>query len=313
MVNGMPLKRAVALAKHESEKTTDENDTGAPGEFEYLNPSELILSFKMAPDYVGTPLITLITPEKTSAINYFSDVFINHRSRTSLLRYSDVEPMFIGTLRLGGLQDVRQSGSTISARLDGSGFRRGARVFVNGARIYNPRFVSTGTYSLSFPKPPDTEQTWVITYRLDQQQTSVNYVPAVDGVASVSPSIDSIENPSTGKPEGLPEGGEYVIVRGHNLNYVQQVLFGTESADIDATKRHPNVLFVKVPKGKEGGVRVLLEGYTPNRQDVSNILDFQTPGKAIYKYVPKPKEEKPQQPQKPVKKKKPALHSPNKR
>lgn len=288
-VDGLPLKRAVALAKHESEEVTNDGDTTAPGEFEYLNPHELILNFKLAADFVGTPLITLITPEKTSAINYYDDLEINHRRRvTSLLRHSQSEPMFIGGFRLAGLQLTTSRWSpTIRAELTGSGFRNSARISVNGQRVWNPRLLSTNLYSLSFPRP--TGETWTVTYRLGQQEASIVFNPAVDGLGSIAPSIESIENPTTSKPEGTTAGGEQVIIRGTNLHYVRHVRFGTVAARIDPSNRHPNVLFVTVPKGKEGAVRVLLTGMTPDGDPVSNILDFKTPGKAIYKYVPKPK------------------------
>jgi hypothetical protein len=289
-VDGMPLKRAVAIAKHESDKTTNDQDTTAPGEFEYLNPNELVLNFKVAqPNYVGTPLITLITPEKTAAINYFTDLLINFRFKTSLLRHSKVEPMFIGPFRLGGLRVTSPAGAgVVTAELAGGGFRRRAQILVNGVEVDDPQFESTSLYKLTFPAPADSSK-WTITYRLGHEQESVTYVPDVDGLATVAPSIEGIENPSTGKPEGLPAGGEQVIIRGRNLNHVRSVYFGGAGASIDASSRHPNVLFVTVPKGKEGGVRVLLEGITPGGQRVTNVLDFQTPGKAIFKYVPKPK------------------------
>ena len=47
---------------------------------------------------------------------------------------------------------------------------------------------------------------------------------------------------------------------------------------------HPDVLLVVVPPQQEGGVQVLLE----NKEHVTNILDFKTPGKALYKYVKPP-------------------------
>lgn len=288
-VDGQPLRRAVALAKHESEEATNETDTNAPGEFEYLNSNELVLSFKMAADYVGTPVITLITPEKTSAINYFTDLRINFNRTSSLIEHSKTEPMFIGGFGITGLRGVRVAGGNVTASLVGTGFRNRATITVNGTAITRPRLRSTALYELSFPNPAAPE--WKVTYRLGQQEASVVFTPDVDGLTAVAPSVDSIENPSTGKPEGPPDGGEQVIIRGRNLGNVSSVMFGPQSGTIDTYNRHPNVLLVTVPKGKAGGVRVLLSGQTAAGQSVSNILDFQTPGKAIYKYVAPPKEE----------------------
>jgi hypothetical protein len=95
MVDGAPLARTVALAKHENDPTaTASPPANSQGEFEYLNSNQIVMNFKTAStDFVGTPLITLVTPEKTAAINYFKDLLINFHYTDSLQHYSLAEPM----------------------------------------------------------------------------------------------------------------------------------------------------------------------------------------------------------------------------
>jgi hypothetical protein len=149
--------------------------------------------------------------------------------------------------------------------------------------------LNTGAYSFRVADPslvPLPGKPWTITYRVGQEVGSTVYDPDTDGLRADSPTIDSIENLDTGKAEGLAAGGYTVVIRGHNLQNVTRVAFGSARAVV--LNSHPNVLLVRAPRGKEGGVQVLLEG-SANGKAVSNILDFTTTGKAVFKYVPKPK------------------------
>lgn len=295
MIDGIPLKRAIAIAKHESDTTTIPNDTNSPGEYEYINSTQLVASFTRST--AGTPLITLVSPEKTATINYFRDLTINFHFTDSLLHRSQIEPMFIDGFALTRLEvkgDPRGY-DPVDAVLIGTGLRRRAELSVNGLRIPDAdvQLLNTGAYAFRVADPRDPElryKPWTVTYRVGQEAASVVYDPSTDGLRADSPTIESIENPTTGKAEGLVGGGYTVIIRGGNLQNVTQVTFGSaRPVRLDAgTLRHPNVLLVKAPKGTEGGAQVLLEGYAGGRA-VSNILDFVTPGKAIFKYVPKPK------------------------
>lgn len=300
MVNGIPLKRAVAIAKHESDSTTLPVAADAQGEYEYLSPSQIIVSFgARETDFVGTPLITLVTPEGTSTIN-FTATTVNGQP-DSLQHYSLIEPMFIDAFNIARVEVDSQyldnnvaTGYPIVGRLIGSGFRRGAEFCVNDDCTAVPTFRNTGLYEFTFSKP--ARRIWTVTYRLGQEIASKDFDKDVDGSRADAPTIDSIENPSTGKAEGLIGGGYTVVIRGNNLHNVEKVFFGKNEVAKEKihTPKHPNVLLVEVPAAPEGAVQVLLEGTATNstgqQRDVSNILDFVTPGKATFKYVKPPKD-----------------------
>jgi hypothetical protein len=300
IVDGIPLKRAVAIAKHESDSSTLPVAADSPGEYEYLNPRQLIISFTLSDDdFVGTPLITLVTPEKSTPINFFaSRIKINGVRNVSLQDHSRIEPMFLDSLNITRVEIAPQylnpavvAGTLIPARLVGSGFRRGASICIGNSCAVGLRLRGPGLYEFRIDKP-DT-RVWTFTYRLGHEIASTSFDTLVDGVRIEAPTIDSIENPATGRPDGLPSGRYTVVIRGSNLQDVYQVRFGRISGRIRPT-RHPNVLLVDVPPGRVGAVEVLL--LAPEGR--SNILDFATPGKAIFKYV-KPEKPKPNPPSTP--------------
>jgi hypothetical protein len=289
LVDGIPLKRVVALAKHESDSTTLPVAVDSPGEYEYLNQSEIVISFKTSDNtFVGTPLISLVTPEKTSVINFFPDLRINHNYTGSLQRYSLIEPMFVDDLNLERFEITSANPGSITAglpiniRVYGKGFRRRSQVCLNDDCKADQALVNSGRYDLRFNKP--ATRVWTLTYRVGQRVLTSRFDTQVDGLRSLSPSIDGIENPSNNRAEGAAGGGYRVIIRGSNLENVNTVRFGANAGTI--VQKHSNVLLVTVPPGTVGGVEVFLEGSIPPAgTPISNILDFMTAGKAMFKYV----------------------------
>jgi IPT/TIG domain-containing protein len=288
LVDGAPLKRAVSIAKNESNTTNLTAAVDAFGEYEYLNPGQIILSFKMPDqDYVGTPLITLVTPERTSVINYF-DLKINHDlPKTSLAEMSEKEPMFLRDFSLSNVEVVSANlaSNEIDVRLTGTGLRRSANLFVDAslAPVEKKKVKLLSATSLHATIKPAKPENWRITYRLGTEEATVSY-------KSGAPSIETIENPSNGKAEGSVDGGTIVTIRGKNLQNVRHVLFGEREASIVRKDAQvPEVIFVRVPEGQLGAVHVILTGGSQNDNQPTNIADFATPGKAIYSYTPSTK------------------------
>ena len=308
IVNSVPLKRAVAIAKHESDSSTLPVAADSPGEYEYLNSHQMIVSFAMADtNFVGTPIITLVTPEKSSAINFYdTNIKVNDARNESLQDHSLVEPMFLDTFNLTKLAVSPQaliSGNVlpITIQLIGSGFRRGADICVNDDCNVTTTLKNTGLYELTLHQP--SARIWKAVYRLGQETGSISFDTKIDGAKPDAPSIDSIENPSTGRADGLTTGRYTVVIRGSNLGNVDQVFFGRPRGTIK-NPRHDDVMLVEVPAAHEGAVQVILRD---NNAGTTNILDFLTPGKAIFKYVkpeakakPKPKPKPKPAPQKPA-------------
>lgn len=98
LVNGVPLEPVLSVSRiaGSDEEADVTSADGVAGEYEVTNSRQIVLSFKMPDDYVGTPMITFTSPEKSTAINFF-DLDINHHPANliSLQERSLREPMFI--------------------------------------------------------------------------------------------------------------------------------------------------------------------------------------------------------------------------
>lgn len=177
LVNGVPLKRAVSLAKNESSTANliQVSAVDPAGEYEYLNPQHLILSFNMDANYVGTPLITLITPEKTGPINFFKLEEINfHFTDTSLAQISDEEPMFIDAFALENLELINEDANYLYLYLHGKGLRRGATFVINDRNLdtasETAEHLSPGLYKLKIKRSQDNKPV-IIRYRNTTRQS----------------------------------------------------------------------------------------------------------------------------------------------
>jgi hypothetical protein len=194
LVNGVPLKRSVAIAPlDELPQQSGQNDGRyVEGTYELVNSQKIVMSFSMGRNYEGTPILTLVTPEKALSINRLN-LKINGENRNcngssescdSLEMRSLLEPMFIAPLRLDQLQitDIKEVPGTdkrkVTARLIGNGFRPNATVVIND-RIGNQQVPgqllptdeqhfrytqdSTNQYTLEMIAP--VEPIWNITVR----------------------------------------------------------------------------------------------------------------------------------------------------
>jgi hypothetical protein len=156
LVNGISLKRVISISRAESDEAEIAfPEAGIQGEFEITNSGSLILRFSMGKDFVGTPIITLVTPERTNAINSFP-LEVNFRNESSLSDASVREPMFFeefkaettldeaspASIGLGSdsykllqkklLPQCAQHENFVFYRLNGSGLRPKAEISVGG-------------------------------------------------------------------------------------------------------------------------------------------------------------------------------------
>jgi hypothetical protein len=182
-VENTPLTRVLNFGSGEKkELTTLENTSKIKGFFELVNSKQLVLTFDMGdPDFVGTPNITLVTPEKTSSINFYPLVVNYHQGflgyrRVSLRNICVTEPMFMKPFGLTAVE-ITSDGSYFKARLTGTGLRRKATIWVNDNQITNvidsdartptsgeyARHESTTAYEVRFNKGDAT--TWNFRYK----------------------------------------------------------------------------------------------------------------------------------------------------
>ncbi len=139
------------------------------------------MRFSMASDYVGTPNITLVTPEKSSALNFIELLINNHRPNTMLRDLIQTEPMFMPAFTLQKeLFDFRKDAdkSYRIARLRGTGLRRHAEIWINNVPLckttmaedctsYDQRVLrqTTGDYEIRFRNSGTTPEKYSIRYR----------------------------------------------------------------------------------------------------------------------------------------------------
>jgi len=143
-INGAPLVRALSLTHNETAEATAQAAAiaGVQGSYELLSSHDLYMTFSLADRSIATPTITLVAPEKTSAINFF-DLKINyHEGLSSLGDMSKTEPMFVDDFDVNPKFQITPAGSHrvetdklpapfIKARLEGKGLRRGADIYID--------------------------------------------------------------------------------------------------------------------------------------------------------------------------------------
>jgi hypothetical protein len=162
MINGVPLEPVLSIARiaGADEETDVQSADSVVGEYEVTNSRQIVISFTMGENYVGTPTITFTSPEKSTPINFF-ELDINHRENLEPLQLHSVrEPMFIEDFNLdkeleelqsfdrvkldvAGNNELDKDGNPISlkfrlVRLKGSGLRPKADITVNDVSIGEP-------------------------------------------------------------------------------------------------------------------------------------------------------------------------------
>lgn len=140
LVDGVPLVKSLSLGNTAtSEAIKDPEGTGVRGQYELVSSRELVMKFSMPNNYVGTPNITLVTPEKSSGLNFIRVLINDHRPDTTLRDLVLTEPMFMPGLTLEEkLVDVKvdlTNSEYRTALLKGNGFRRKAQIWVNGTEL----------------------------------------------------------------------------------------------------------------------------------------------------------------------------------
>ena len=144
LVDGVALKNVHSIGNSPTSNATAEEagPEQTHGQFEVVNSSAIAMKFSMGgKNYVGTPIITIVAPEKTAAINFFKMEKVNDKEDITLHNYSLLGPMFIDKFRLEKrLHPVRIDGTPdhenfVQAKLKGEGLRRNATVWVQNRQL----------------------------------------------------------------------------------------------------------------------------------------------------------------------------------
>lgn len=212
LVDGVPLVKSLSLGyTATSDAIKDPDGTGLRGQYELVSSHEIVMKFAMPADYVGTPNITLITPERSAALNFLPLLINDHRPDTTLRDLVVTEPMFMPAFalqeKLLDLSGDPADPSFKTAFLKGTGFRRRAQVWVNGRELELLRECSThraedscergpfireettGEYFIRFPRASGAVEEYKIRYR----QNAIDSVEAGEFIhrERVEPSEDA--------------------------------------------------------------------------------------------------------------------------
>jgi hypothetical protein len=142
LVNGTPLAKALSITRSQSEEPPLAlNRQAVAGEYELVNSRRIVLNFSMGNDFVGTPIITIVAPERSDPINFWPLNINRQFTRESLQDHSVREPMFIEAFDVNSklepleLPKDPKYASFAMARLSGKGLQRNAAISVNGVAL----------------------------------------------------------------------------------------------------------------------------------------------------------------------------------
>lgn len=174
LVNGVALPHSIGLAQphvrddSEAGRQTREEfkDAEVKGEIERIDPNKIVFHFKMAPDFQGTPTITLIAPGRAIDINWLENIYINGRPQGTAL--NDFKPTMFGhgpgpdPFRIDRLRVFRSvDGKSLTALVSGAGFHDAskspnvAQFFVNGSSWQSSTIESATLVRINFDVPKD--------------------------------------------------------------------------------------------------------------------------------------------------------------
>jgi hypothetical protein len=149
LINGVPLQKSLTIAQPDVAPSGTTSTATSPvikGAFEITNSRQIILRFSMGSAYTGTPIITFVTPERSSAINFFNLAVNGRWDLAKLSELSVMEPMFKENFTLNDtlkfLSPVNTNGYRLT-RLTGTGLLPNAEVWVNSVRFEYQYFVGS--------------------------------------------------------------------------------------------------------------------------------------------------------------------------
>lgn len=146
LINGVPLAPTVGLAQPNlMPKTPGPNntvviqpvnncatDTAICGGYERIDSEQIVFSFKMPANFVGTPTITLIAPGKSVDLNSIPNVRINKTSNANL---NNTAAFMFGRRPEMQLLGFTPGVARVSGILSGGGFTATDNLYINGAEI----------------------------------------------------------------------------------------------------------------------------------------------------------------------------------
>ena len=154
LINGIPLRHSIGLAQplirddstasRETEK--EFKDSEIQGRIERVDTNKVVFTFKMPPEFEGTPTITLVTPGKAINLNWLTNISINEDREPATLASQTTnacatpdadhcvrlaKPMFFSDFNIDRVEAFRNSDGQMNLLITGAGFRSAPTVLVN--------------------------------------------------------------------------------------------------------------------------------------------------------------------------------------
>lgn len=211
LINGIPLLQSIGLAQplirddSAAGRVTGEElkDAEVQGRIERIDTNKIIFHFKMAPDFQGTPTITLIAPGRATDINPLP-VKVNGED-TTLSAFT--HKMFGHSAGPDGFRIDkvrvfrRRATKTLAAVISGAGFIKAtatpatisdsvARVLINGAPPTQVLFESASLLTVEFPELTDEN----IKVMLVSRNAEPKDVKTIESEAVANPAFLSISD-----------------------------------------------------------------------------------------------------------------------
>jgi subtilisin-like proprotein convertase family protein len=282
LINGVPLIQSIGLAQPlirddsaAGRATIAEfKDAEVQGQVERVNTEKIIFSFKMPPDFKGTPTITLIAPGRATDINDLP-LQINDDHDTKL---EDYTPKMIGNepeaaaFRIDSVRVTRNRATNrLTARVNGAGFVNTsatplqanssdtvAQVLVNGSDNVTPTFRSPSLLTVEFDVPTDEtiKVTLVSTKNNDAKEVQTIESDAVGNPAFLSVTdveVTTYETDAEGEPATL-----LVKIKGTGFTDSLQALIDEKTLQV-AVKSATEAVFT-MPDPKAAAIVTLQDG-----------------------------------------------------
>ena len=227
LINGVPLVQSIGLAQPlirddsaAGRATSAEfKDAEVQGQVERINSEKIVFSFKLPPDFKGTPVITLIAPGRATDLNDLP-LQINDEPNKKL---DDYLPKMIGNdtgpdaFRIDRVRVTRsRTAGNLTAQISGAGFgstaapaaaapqvsETVARVLINGADGATTTYRSPALLTVEFKVPAD--ETVKVTL-VSTNNTASKKVETIESDAVANPAFLSVSDVEIATYEGKTE------------------------------------------------------------------------------------------------------------
>jgi len=260
LIDGTPLVQALGLAQPlmrddsaAGRATADElKDAEIKGRIERIDTEKIIFSFKMPPEYQGTPSITLIAPGRGTDINLLR-LEINGIRNVSLDKFP--KKMFghssgPSDFRIDRVKVFRsRAAGKLIAQVSGAGFGSTAaelpQVLVNGSSdSTTPNFVSATLLTVEFPVPADEAVRVTLVSKKGETVESDSVANPASFLSVSDVEVVSYE-PAT---EDDPTSALVVKITGTGFTDNLKATFGEKTLDVAVRSATEAVLAIPNPK-----------------------------------------------------------------